>query len=240
MARVTEYGVGALAQATGLTVRTLHHWDEIGLLRPAARTAAGHRRYSDVDVRRLYRIVALRGLGLPLTEVATALERGGDDLRTAVAAHLERLDTEIAARRALRGRLAGILAAIDRLDGPATELMIDAIERMTMVERYYTQEQLAELEQRREALGDEGMRAAEAEWAELIAAVEAERAAGTDPRDPKVQALAARWQALIEAFTGGDPGITESLQRMYAEQGVEGASRGMVSPELMEYIARAR
>jgi TipAS antibiotic-recognition protein len=84
------------------------------------------------------------------------------------------------------------------------------------------------------------MRAAEAEWARLIAAAEAERAAGTDPRDPKVQALAARWQQLIEAFTGGDPGIAESLKRMYAEEDVQRASRGMVSPELMEYIARAR
>jgi hypothetical protein len=58
-------------------------------------------------------------------------------------------------------------------------------------------------------------------------------------RDPKVQALAKRWSELIQAFTGGDPEIAASLRRMYADEGVERASRGMVSPELMEYVARA-
>ncbi|HEX6026010.1 MAG TPA: MerR family transcriptional regulator, partial [Solirubrobacter sp.] len=78
------YTVGALAEASGLTVRTLHHWDEIGLLRPAERAAAGHRRYSADDVRRLYRIIALRNLGLSLEQVGEALEREGPDLRAAV------------------------------------------------------------------------------------------------------------------------------------------------------------
>jgi MerR family transcriptional regulator, thiopeptide resistance regulator len=54
--------VGRLAAATGLTVRTLHHWDAIGLLAPAERSQAGHRRYGPAEVRRLYRIVALRRL----------------------------------------------------------------------------------------------------------------------------------------------------------------------------------
>ena len=54
-----------------------------------------------------------------------------------------------------------------------------------------------------------------------------------------MQAIASRWRALIEAFTGGDPGIRESLGRMYREEGVERASRGAVSDELMTYIGRA-
>ena len=48
------WSVGELARATGVTVRALHHYDEVGLLAPSARTAAGHRRYSDEDLRRLY------------------------------------------------------------------------------------------------------------------------------------------------------------------------------------------
>src|SRR4051812_25105900 len=103
--------VGELAATTGLTIRTLHHWDEIGLLCPATRSGAGHRRYSDGDVARLYRIVALRGLGLSLDEVAAALESEGPDLRTAVAAHLARVDEEVASLRELRRRLRGILDA---------------------------------------------------------------------------------------------------------------------------------
>ena len=83
------------------------------------------------------------------------------------------------------------------------------------------------------------MRRAEREWAELIAEAEALRAQGAEPSDPRVRAIAARWQALIEAFTGGDPGIASSLKRMYAEEGPEKASRGAMNPELMEYAGRA-
>ena len=72
-----------------------------------------------------------------------------------------------------------------------------------MYEKYYTPEQLQQLEQCRLALGEEGMRAAETEWPELIARVRAEMEKGTDPADETVQALARRWRELVEAFTGG-------------------------------------
>jgi MerR family transcriptional regulator, thiopeptide resistance regulator len=109
-----------------------------------------------------------------------------------------------------------------------------------VIERYYTHEQLAELARRREALGPDGMKKAERDWADLYEEVEREYRAGTDPADPRVQALVARSDALIEAFTGGDQGIRDSLERMYREEGAEGASRGMVKPELAEYLNRAR
>lgn len=62
--------VGALAEATGLTVRTLHNYDGIGLLPPSMRLAGGHRLYGADDVARLYRIIRLRQLGFPLSQVA--------------------------------------------------------------------------------------------------------------------------------------------------------------------------
>src|SRR4051794_15086137 len=238
MHTTAEYTVGALAEASGLTVRTLHHWDEIGLLRPADRSGAGHRRYSDADVRRLYRIVALRGLGLSLEEVGAALDAEGPDLRAAVGAHLARVEAQLAHAHELRRRLRGILDAFEQSGEPSTEEIIDTIERMTMSEQYYTPQQLEQLEARRAALGEDGMARAQRDWAELIAEMDAERVADTDPADPRVQALADRWQALIAAFTGGDPGITASLKRMYDEEGAPRASRGALSPELSEYVQR--
>src|SRR3954469_21965395 len=100
-AHEAPFGVGELASASGLTVRTLHHWDEIGLLRPAERSAAGHRRYSSAEVERLYRIVALRRLGLSLEQVEAALDVEGPDLRTAVVAHRARVKAELARLRRL-------------------------------------------------------------------------------------------------------------------------------------------
>ena len=108
-----------------------------------------------------------------------------------------------------------------------------------MSERYYTPEQLAQLERRREALGEDGMRRAEADWAALIEEAEALRASGAAPSDPRTQALAARWAALVEQFTGGDPGIHASLNAMYANEGAERASRGALSPELFAWMGEA-
>ena len=84
------------------------------------------------------------------------------------------------------------------------------------------------------------MAKAQQDWADLIAEIDAERARGHRPRRPEAcRPLADRWRALIEAFTGGDPGIAASLKRMYDEEGPEKASRGAVNPELMEYAGRA-
>jgi MerR family transcriptional regulator, thiopeptide resistance regulator len=233
------YTVGALASSSGLTVRTLHHWDAIGLLVPAERAGNGYRRYGAGEVARLYRILALRRLGLSLEEIASVLEREGPALEAAVRAHLARVEEQLAAATALRDRLVRILDALGGDAGPSPRQLIDTIEVMTMHEQYYTPEQLEQLAARREALGEEGMRKAQDDWTELIAAVEAEREQGTDPADPRVQALMDRWQALIRAFTGGDAGITASLKRMYSEQGAEQASRDAMSAGLQEYVGRA-
>jgi DNA-binding transcriptional MerR regulator len=231
--------VGALAKASGLTVRTLHHWDAIGLLAPAERAGNGYRRYGAPEVARLYRILALRRLGLSLEEIGAVLEREGPALEAAVRAHLARVEEQLAAVSELRDRLVRILGALGEDAGPSADQLIETIEVMTMHEQYYTPEQLEQLAARREALGEEGMQKAQDDWAQLIAEIEAEREAGTDPADPRVQALMERWQALIQAFTGGDPGITASLKRMYSEQGAAQASRGAMSAEISEYVGRA-
>jgi DNA-binding transcriptional MerR regulator len=231
--------VGALAKASGLTVRTLHHWDALGLLVPAERTGSGYRRYGPGEVARLYRILALRRLGLSLDEIATVLDREGPGLADSVRAHLARVEEGLAVQARLRDRLVRILDVLDTDAEPSLDQLIDTIEVMTLHEKYYTPEQLQQLSERAGALGAEGMQKAEQDWADLIAEIEAERSKGTDPGDPRMQELAGRWQALIERFTGGDPGIAASLKRMYESEGPEKASRGALSPELMAYAGEA-
>jgi MerR family transcriptional regulator, thiopeptide resistance regulator len=229
--------VGSLAKASGLTVRTLHHWDALGLLAPSERSGAGYRRYGPDEVARLYRILALRRLGLSLEEIAGVLE--GSDLTTSVREHLARVEEALATQRRLRDRLVSILDVLDADGEPSINQLIDTIEVMTMHERYYTPEQLEQLSRRADALGEDGMRKAQQDWADLLAEVEAERVKGTDPGDARMRELAGRWQALIEQFTGGDPEMAASLKQMYESEGPEKASRGAVSPELMAYAGEA-
>ncbi|MGH3906133.1 MAG: TipAS antibiotic-recognition domain-containing protein [Pseudonocardiaceae bacterium] len=125
---------------------------------------------------------------------------------------------------------------------PSADLLVLIEEVMKMDEtmkRYFTEEQLATLTQRYEQAGDAA--ASEmAEWPQLIAQVQTELDAGTDPASPRVQALARRWMELLESFHGGDPGLRDSLYRMQAENS-ETLQRDFGGPteEQLDYIRRA-
>jgi hypothetical protein len=105
-----------------------------------------------------------------------------------------------------------------------------------MFEKYYTPEQLEQLERRRAQFGDERIKQVEQEWADLYARLRELRRAGVDPGDTEPQALGRRAGELIHMFTGSDPGIAASLQRMYEQEGPVKASRGMGSAEDFEYL----
>lgn len=98
--------VGQVADELGVTVRTLHHYDEIGLVSPSDRSAAGYRLYTESDLQRLTNVVVYRRLGFPLEEIRALLEASGADLR----AHLARQ------REAVVGRLSELHDLVDAID----------------------------------------------------------------------------------------------------------------------------
>jgi DNA-binding transcriptional MerR regulator len=234
--RAGAWRVGDLAAATGVTVRTLHHYEQVGVLVPSERTEAGHRLYSDADVRRLYRIMALRELGMSLAEVRTTLDDGaelGDVLR----AHLAHVDQALARGAVLRERLAVLCARAE--DGISTDDLLLTIEGMAMHERYFTEEQLEALAKRRAELGEEAIERTQEEWRELADALRRHMDAGDDPADAAVTPLAQKARELVRAFTGGDPGMYASLERMYQNEDPATASRGTMDGEMMAYLRRA-
>ena len=103
---MTTWTVGQVADVFGVTVRTLHHYDEIGLLTPSERTRAGYRLYTDEDLTRLQQIVVYRRLEMPLDEIATVLNRGEDAVT-----HLRRQRDAVMTRL---DELTDIVVAIDR------------------------------------------------------------------------------------------------------------------------------
>jgi DNA-binding transcriptional MerR regulator len=239
--REETWKVGELARSTGLTVRTLHHYDRVGLLSPSRRTASGHRLYAAADVARLQQIRSLRELGFSLDEVREFLERPDASPRRVLRMHVERLREQIALQSRLCERLEAVAATLDRAEEVSALDLITTIEMMTMYERYYTPEQLDELKRRRETVGEARIREVEAEWPRLIAEVRAEMQAGTDPADARVRELARRWMGLVREFTGGDPEIARAARRLNEEQHQELREQhgdAMPTPDVMEYIGR--
>jgi len=126
-----ERKVGELAAATGLTVRTLHYYEQIGLLVPSSRSDTGHRLYNENDVARLYRICLLRHTGLPLAEIGQARDDPAWSLPVAMHRHLDQLDSRLQAIGRLRSRLAGLLGATKAGD---IDDLLATVEEMTMLD----------------------------------------------------------------------------------------------------------
>ncbi len=235
--------VGELARRTGLTVRTLHHYDEIGLLSPSRRTSSGHRLYGVSEVRRLQRIVSLRQLGLSLEEIRLCLDRPEYGLEQVLDMQIRRLQDEMSRRRELLERIERLRDRVHGHPGDVSlEDLTEGVQATVDYRKYYTPEQLDALARRGREMGSEGLRQAQVEWTRLFAAFEAAMEQGLDPASEEVRALSRKAAALVEGFTGGDPGIGASLARMFREEGGQdilarqGAS---FKPGLWDYYMKA-
>lgn len=245
--RESGWKVGELAGSTGLSVRALHHYEEIGLLVPSRRTEAGHRLYADEEVLRLQQIASLRVLGLSLGEIRECLDAEGYSPARVIELHIARLRERIESERRLCERLEGVAALLAARESSAGEVsaekFIETVMEVTRmsenIEKHYTAEQLEQLERRRRELGEARIREVEAEWPKLIEQVEAEMEAGTDPANERVQELARRWMGLIEEFTGGDASIRRSLDNLVQEEQNIGGMDAAQTRALMDYVGKA-
>jgi DNA-binding transcriptional MerR regulator len=233
--------VGELARCTGLSVRALHHYEEIGLLRPALRSPAGHRLYEQQDVARLQQIQSLRILGLPLEEVRRLLEGSGVPPLRVLYLHLARLREQIARQTRLAESLKRLARHLESAETVSAEELCQTIEDMTTMEKYFTTDELAYLRAREEQTTPERLRQVGEEWAEIIPAVRTAMERGIDPASPEIQDLARRWMGLVEEFTGGNPQIEQSLRTLYTHEGpaLEARLGNVPDPGMFEYISQA-
>lgn len=103
--RMDELTVGDVAARFGITVRTLHHYDDIGLLTPSRRSASGYRVYTSADLTRLSQIIVYRRLEMSLDEIASVLDEGDE------VSHLRRQRERVMSRL---DELTDLVEAIDQ------------------------------------------------------------------------------------------------------------------------------
>ncbi len=196
-ARPRRWRVGDLAAATGLSVRALHHYEQIGLLSPPLRTEGQQRLYSERDVRRLYRICALRELGLSLADIGRVNDRAS--LSDLLREHLAHVDAEIA--RLERVRL--LVAHACAQEHAGAEDLLATIEAMTLVVR------------RGEARQQQGRsHETEERWRALGAELRACMKAGSKPSSRRALAVARKAQVELDEFAGGDRATLDALAHL--------------------------
>lgn len=222
--------VGELARRTGLTVRTLHHYDSIGLLRPSARSDGGYRLYSPEDVARLHGIQVLRQLGLPLDEIGTVIGEGGARLPLIIERQMSALAQQIERAGALQRRLAVLQAKFTAGQQPELADWLETLQLMAACEKHFNADEIklifgnwARLQTQWDALFDDVQRVIDA---------------GTAPLDPAVQPLAQRWMDLSYLWMEGDFGLLDRWGSMYrAEAAAHALPRP--GPAMLNFIDQA-
>lgn len=240
------YHAREFAKLAGVTVRALHHYDRLGLLKPSYRSEAGYRLYSERDLARLEQIVVLKFLGLPLKSIGSLLDRGRDTLPET----LRRQQLVLVHKRNQLDKTINAIAtagsALNVAGEPDWTLFTQIIRGVAMqndtdwTSKYYSDEAKARVKERKALWSPDLQARVTRDWNDLFRDVEA--VLGEDPASPKAQALATRWRALAAQFTGGDPEIQKGLNAMWADkQNWPEPLRGQyqVKPEIQDFITKA-
>ncbi|WP_183277115.1 MerR family transcriptional regulator [Clostridium fungisolvens] len=233
-----NWKVGDLSKLTGLTIRTLHHYDEIGLLCPSFRNDAGHRFYSEGDIIKLHQIMSLKQLEFSLDEIKAFLENPKYNPIDVIEMQLKRLDEEISLKKQLRSDLNELLEVFNSWQRPSLDQFINSIELIRNQKKYFTKEQQIKLKKQYDKLNQNNSSDILNSWSNIISSFQAEMENGTPIDDLKVIKLAKQWQEGINLFTGGDSEIINSAERYYMDNPQAAKGSGM-SGELYEYIKKA-
>ena len=210
--------VGQTADLVGVSVRTLHHWDAIGLVRPSGRTAADYRLYGTADVARIHRVLVYRELGLALADIAALLDDPGAD----EVAHLRRQ------RQALLGRISRLQEMVSAVDEivkeremgndptPATRAELFGNEWAAEAEeRWGDTEQWKQSQERQASMTASDQERIIAEGDALNAELGQAKRDGVAPGSDAANALAERHRAMIAHAYDCTHAMQVCLGRMY-------------------------
>lgn len=236
-----DYTVSRLAKIAGVSVRTLHHYDEIDLLKPSLRTATGYRLYGEKDLLRLQQILFFKELDFSLSEIAAVLDDPEFDQVEALRDHRRLLE-----QRALR--LDRLLGTIDKTIQRLTEVDMKVTEEelyegfsQEQIERYerevrekYDPEMVRESNRRARNMSKARWQALKQEGDEVTRGLAGLLGCAAD--DPQVQALIARHHATIEQFYPVTAEIYRGLAQLYVENPEFTAFYDQYRPGLVHFM----
>lgn len=216
--------IKAFAEGAGVSVRTLHLYNRLGLLRPAAFTDAGYRLYGEAELERLEQILALRFVGFTLEQIGQLLQGSTPPLLAAL-----RMQRAVIAGQ--KRRLESALAAIDEAERALTDdatcdrwkTLQTVIEIFKMqndwdwTKGYYSDEARTQIDENLRKTSRESIEESQRAWAALIAEIETAASAGTDPHGEAAAKLAERYRELLAQFTQGNAEIAAGLNRLWAD-----------------------
>lgn len=217
---MTFLKIGELASLTGITVRTLHYYDEINLLSPHHSKDNGQRFYGKNEIERLGQIISLKNIGLGLKDIAQILEHDSNLVQT-LNLHHQVIQKKLSKLEKIECHLALVLKelAFDEKDASFEKLLsfMKEITQMEQWNEFYTPEQVKKLKDRCDQYSLEAKRVEKA-WPLLFKEFNECHEQGLSIDDPKVQELAKKAQHFIDLFTGKDKEIEKNMDKAYQKQ----------------------
>jgi DNA-binding transcriptional MerR regulator len=214
--------VGQASARLGVTVRALHHWDDIGLARPSLRTAAGYRLYTAGDLERLHRIVVYRELGLGLDRIRAVLDDSTADVPDALRAQRKQVTERI-------DRLQQLGAGLDRMIDAHEHGLLLTVEQQAAIlgprwnpdwpaqarQRYGATTQWQQYAERSAARGPEEWQTVADEVADFDRALGDAMDAGVEPGSPEANQLVERHREVFASYFPLTGQMQVCLARMY-------------------------
>ncbi|WP_070380091.1 MerR family transcriptional regulator [Rhodococcus sp. WMMA185] len=239
-----KHTVGVVGRLVGVSVRTLHHYDEIGLVTPSGRTPSGYRSYSDADVERLHQVLTYRELGFPLEEIAALL----DDPDVDALSHLQRQHALLGERI---DRLHQMVAAVEKMmEAKSMGIALTPEEQHEIFgddwrgEEYATEAEerwsestaWKQSQQRTAKLNKQDWRRIKAEIDALETRFAQAMAEGVEPGSDRANALAEEHRAGVSKFYDCDHTMQVNLAEMYVADARFRQHYEKVAPGLAQYV----
>jgi DNA-binding transcriptional MerR regulator len=235
--------VGQVAAAAGISVRTLHHWDSVGLLRPSGRTASGYRSYAEPDLERLQQVLTYRQLGFALADISALL----DDPSIDTLDHLRR-QQELLAERITRLQSAAALVR-RAVEAKRMDMSLDPHELREVFgdddptqyaeqaqQRWGSSDAWASSQARAASYGKQDWLRIRGEAEDVERRFAAALAAGVPPDNPAVAALVEEHRRQICRFYEADAAMHRRLADMYVADERFRAHYDAVAPGLAQYV----
>ena len=232
--------IGELAKEAEVTVRTLHHYDQIGLLQPTADRETGHRLYTRNDLERLQQIISLKSMGFSLEEIQRILSEETYDLQQILIMQKSEIRSKVDHLLKMQESLELMLAKLSRHQDLSIKELFSFIRETKKMEKFYTPEQLQKLRERLEKTDPKKIKTVEEAWPKLFQKFEQALQQGVSPSDPSVQKLALEAQNYIDQFTGGDKAIEASMESGYQAHQETALKAWGVSKQVFDYTQQAR
>jgi len=224
--------VGEVARRTGLTVRTLHHYDKIGLVQPSGRSESGYRLYNARDIERLHSVLSLKQLGLSLDAIGVALTGNGIAPLELIDRQITEVERAIEHAQALKENLKLLHDALANNTGSKdnTDTLLAGVHLLATYQRFLPGHSIHAL------LGK--WRQARSRWEPIATALARCQLAETPVDRPEVQRLAQQWMNVAMAVFGGQLSTVLQWARMHRAAPDTAAHAGL-DPALLAYLEHA-